>query len=86
MNKSELLGFIKNLKHNSLIEEGIYKDKRVQLNKPIKGDITEYKIYIKNPKTDNIRKVNFGKRKNVLFIENLINEELNKINNNKIIK
>jgi len=30
------------------------------LNKPMKGDVKKYKVYVKDPKTGNIKKVNFG--------------------------
>ena len=34
------------------------KDK--QLNKPMRGDVKKYKVYVKDPSTGNVKKVNFG--------------------------
>lgn len=42
------------------LEEAKYKGKDVPLNKPMKGDVKKYKVYVKNPKTGNVKKVNFG--------------------------
>lgn len=42
------------------IYEAEYKGKDVKLNKPMKGDTKKYKVYVKNPKTGNVKKVNFG--------------------------
>lgn len=37
-----------------------YQGKDVKLNKPTKGDRKKYKVYVKDPKTDNVKKVEFG--------------------------
>lgn len=37
-----------------------YRGKDVELNKPMKGDVKKFKVYVKDPKTGNIRKINFG--------------------------
>lgn len=42
------------------LNEGEYQGKKVQLNKPTKGDVKKYKVYVKNPKTGKVVKVNFG--------------------------
>ena len=42
------------------IDEAKYQGREVKLGKPMKGDIRKYKVYVKNPKTGNIKKVNFG--------------------------
>jgi len=42
------------------ITEAKYKGKEVELNKPSRGDVKKYKVYVKNPKTGNVKKVNFG--------------------------
>lgn len=42
------------------INEAEYKGKKVQLNKPTRGDVKKYKVYVKNPKTGKVIKVNFG--------------------------
>ncbi len=36
------------------------KKKDPPLNKPMKGDVKKSKVYVKDPKTGNIKKVNFG--------------------------
>lgn len=41
------------------IEEAEYKGRKVKLNKPMKGDVKKYKVYVKNKK-GNVVKVNFG--------------------------
>ena len=30
------------------------------LGKPMKGDVKKFKVYVKDPKTGNVKKVNFG--------------------------
>jgi len=40
--------------------EADYKGKNVPLGKPIRGDVKKYKVYVKDPKTNNVKKVNFG--------------------------
>lgn len=42
------------------IEEAEYQGRKVQLNKPMQGDTKKFKVYVKDPKTGNIKKVNFG--------------------------
>lgn len=37
-----------------------YQGKEVQLNKPMRGDVKKYKVYVKDPSTGNVKKVNFG--------------------------
>jgi hypothetical protein len=46
--------------NNSILTEAEYKGKSVTLNKPMKGDVKKYKVYVKNPKTGKVVKVNFG--------------------------
>jgi len=47
-----------------MLEEGLdeaeYKGKDVQLNKPKRGGPKKFYVYVKNPKTGNVKKVNFG--------------------------
>jgi hypothetical protein len=40
--------------------EAEYKGKEVELNKPMRGDTKKYKVFVKNPDTGNVKKVNFG--------------------------
>lgn len=37
-----------------------YQGRKVTLNKPMRGDKKKYKVYVKDPKTGNVKKVNFG--------------------------
>lgn len=37
-----------------------YKGKDVELNKPMRGDVKKYKVFVKDPSTGNVKKVNFG--------------------------
>jgi hypothetical protein len=46
--------------HESLLAEAKYKGKEVKLGKPMRGDVKKFKVYVKNPKTGNVKKVNFG--------------------------
>ena len=42
------------------VDEAKYQGREVPLNKPMKGDVAKSKVYVKDPKTGNIKKVNFG--------------------------
>ena len=37
-----------------------YQGRKVPLNKPMRGDTKKFKVYVKDPKTGNVKKVNFG--------------------------
>jgi hypothetical protein len=41
------------------IEEAEYRGRKVKINKPTRGDVKKFKVYVKNPK-GNVVKVNFG--------------------------
>jgi len=43
-----------------LIGEAEYQGRKVTLNKPTRGDVKKFKVYVKDPTTGNIKKVNFG--------------------------
>lgn len=43
-----------------LREEAEYKGKEVQLNHPMRGGAKKYHVYVKNPKTGNVKKISFG--------------------------
>ena len=43
-----------------LVYEAEYRGRKVKLNKPMRGDVKKFKVYVKDPKTGNIKKVNFG--------------------------
>jgi len=37
-----------------------YRGRKVKLGKPTRGDVKKFKVYVKDPKTGNVKKVNFG--------------------------
>ena len=43
-----------------LVSEAEYKGREVPLNKPKRGGPKKFFVYVKNPKTGNVKKVNFG--------------------------
>ena len=43
-----------------LVAEAEYRGRKVKLNKPMRGDVKKFKVFVKDPKTGNIKKVNFG--------------------------
>lgn len=40
----------------------IYRGKQVKLNKPMRGDVKKFKVFVKDRKTGNIKKINFGQK------------------------
>lgn len=42
------------------LEEAEYRGRKVSLNKPMRGDVKKFKVFVKDPKTGNVKKVNFG--------------------------
>lgn len=46
--------------NKSRLEEAEYQGRSVPLGKPMKGDVKKFKVYVKDPKTGNVKKVNFG--------------------------
>jgi hypothetical protein len=40
--------------------EAEYQGRKVPLNKPMRGDVKKFKVYVKDPKTGNVKKVSFG--------------------------
>ena len=42
------------------LEEAEYRGRKVTLNKPTRGDVKKFKVFVKDPKTGNVKKVNFG--------------------------
>ena len=53
----EFIHFLKNMRED--INEAEYQGRKVKLNKPMRGDVKKFKVYVKNPK-GNVVKVNFG--------------------------
>ena len=42
------------------IDEAESQGRKVALGKPMQGDVAKFKVYVKDPKTGNVKKVNFG--------------------------
>ena len=42
------------------MDEAEYRGRKVKLGKPMQGDVKKFKVYVKDPKTGNVKKVNFG--------------------------
>ena len=53
----EFIHFLRDMKED--INEAEYQGRKVKLNKPMRGDVKKFKVYVKNPK-GNVVKVNFG--------------------------
>lgn len=45
------------------LEEAKYQGRNVTLNKPMRGDVKKFKVFVKDPSTGNVKKVNFGDKK-----------------------
>jgi hypothetical protein len=45
------------------LEEAKYHGRTVPLGKPMAGDVKKSKVYVKDPVTGNVKKVNFGDKK-----------------------
>lgn len=45
---------------DDIIDEAEYQGRKVKLGKPMRGDVKKFKVYVKDPKTKNVKKVNFG--------------------------
>ena len=43
--------------------EAKYQGRSVPLGKPMRGDVKKFKVFVKDPKTGNVKKVNFGDKK-----------------------
>jgi hypothetical protein len=42
------------------MNEAEYQGRKVQLGKPTRGDVKKFKVFVRDPKTGNVKKVNFG--------------------------
>ncbi len=51
--------YLEALCEGETIEEAEYRGRKVKLNKPMRGDVKKFKVYVKNEK-GNVVKVNFG--------------------------
>ncbi len=48
------------LRDNQGVAEAEYQGRDVKLGKPMQGDVKKFKVYVKDPSTGNVKKVNFG--------------------------
>ena len=46
--------------NEDMLDEADYHGHSVTLGKPQQGDVKKFKVYVKDPSTGNIKKVNFG--------------------------
>lgn len=54
------LNEIQEASFDELLNEAQYRGRDVPLGKPMKGDVKKFKVYVKDKKTGNVKKVNFG--------------------------
>src|SRR6056300_1529670 len=59
--EEEYLGTLKfEIIDEDVFEEAEYRGRKVKLNKPMRGDVKKFKVYVKDPKTGNVRKETSG--------------------------
>ena len=60
--KEELIEFLKYLidQKKQFLPEAEYRGRKVTLNKPMRGDVKKFKAFVRDKKTGNVKKVNFG--------------------------
>ena len=39
-----------------------YRGREVKLNKPMRGDVKKFKVFVRDKSTGNIKKINFGSK------------------------
>ena len=39
-----------------------YQGRTVKLNKPSRGDVKKFKVFVRDKKTGNVKKINFGQK------------------------
>ena len=61
--KMKIMDKAKTATPESLFTEAEYQGRSVTLGKPSSGDVKKYKVYVRDPKTGNTKKVNFGDKK-----------------------
>jgi len=49
--------------NSEVLMEAEYQGRKVKLGKPMRGDVAKFKVFVKDPKTGNVKKVNFGDKK-----------------------
>jgi hypothetical protein len=55
-----VIEFWKYINEPNDIDEAEYRGRKVPLGKPMRGDVKKFKVYVKDPATGNVKKVNFG--------------------------
>ena len=58
--QTETCNECRNCTLTNLLTEAKYKGRKVTLNKPMRGDVKKFKVFVRDPSTGNIKKVNFG--------------------------
>ena len=48
------------LEHANMLTEAEYHGRKVAIGKPMRGDVKKFKVFVKDPSTGNVKKVNFG--------------------------
>jgi hypothetical protein len=48
---------------SDILEEAEYRGRKVSLGKPMRGDVKKFKVFVRDPSTGNVKKVNFGDKK-----------------------
>ncbi len=69
--RNEALG-LEILEHDEpvIFQEAEYQGRKVKLGKPMQGDVKKFKVYVKDPRTGNVKKVNFGQKGMVIKKDN----------------
>lgn len=66
---SDVSGWVRQVEHNlknklnqydQPMDEAKYQGREVPLGKPMRGDVKKFKVYVRDPSSGNIKKVNFG--------------------------
>lgn len=55
-----LAKYILENKKAGYLEEAEYQGRKVPLGKPMRGDVKKFKVFVKDPSSGNVKKVNFG--------------------------
>jgi len=59
-NQNESCGYTIEVDRDDNLKEAEYQGRKVKLGKPMQGDVKKFKVYVRDPKTKNVKKVNFG--------------------------
>lgn len=55
-----LAKYIMEAKKSGFLNEAEYQGRKVPLGKPMRGDVKKFKVFVKDPSSGNVKKVNFG--------------------------